>query len=435
MDISYNFILHRQRNKEVFDYIKDQMFWSARLYNQVLQIHNEMYWNCSVTYNYQMMEKLVKQLVVNNHFYKLKSGVAQQVIKAFYHDLNSYLQSVKEYKVNPSKFKGVPRPPHYKKRYNDCVYTYSCIVLRNGKIYPREDLSIEIPQEKYSDFYAFHYKNHYEKNIKTVQFKFLSKDKIQVFITYETDELNSELDKNNAIGIDLGFRGLMSVVSKDKSFIYSGAPITGLNRECNIIFDELKSFKDSHKRIFRCNSNKLKELYLKRSFKINTYLHQCTKHLVNHCVSHKIGTIVVGYNEGWKESISRKNLTIKRKSVAHTLNRRFNEIPFYKLIRMLEYLCQRIGIKLVTLHESFTSKCSALHLEKICKHETYQGVRDGGQFKSDLGFLNADINGAINILRRYLKDNDFIKNLISSKHIFNPKILKVAEICCKQQYC
>ena len=66
MDISYNFILRRQRNKEVFDYIKDQMFWSARLYNQVLQIHNEMYWNCSVTYNYQMMEKLVKQLVVNN---------------------------------------------------------------------------------------------------------------------------------------------------------------------------------------------------------------------------------------------------------------------------------------------------------------------------------------------------------------------------------
>ena len=66
MNISYNFILHKQRNKEAFDYIKDQMFWSARLYNQVLQIHNEMYWNCSVSYNYQMMEKLVKQLVVNN---------------------------------------------------------------------------------------------------------------------------------------------------------------------------------------------------------------------------------------------------------------------------------------------------------------------------------------------------------------------------------
>ena len=58
MDISYSFILHRQRNKEVFDYIIDQMFWSARLYNQVLRIHNEMYWNCTVAYNYQMMENL-----------------------------------------------------------------------------------------------------------------------------------------------------------------------------------------------------------------------------------------------------------------------------------------------------------------------------------------------------------------------------------------
>ena len=107
MDISYNFILHKQRNKEVFDYIKDQMFWSARLYNQVLQIHNEMYWNCSVSYNYQMMEKLVKQLVVNNYFYRLKSGVAQQTIK--------------EFKLNPKKFKGVPRPPKFKGRYNTCV--------------------------------------------------------------------------------------------------------------------------------------------------------------------------------------------------------------------------------------------------------------------------------------------------------------------------
>ena len=56
-------------------------------------------------------------------------------------------------------------------------------------------------------------------------------------------------------------------------------------------------------------------------------------------------------------------------------------------------------------------------------------------FKSDKGFLNADINGAINILRRFVNDNDFVKGLISSNHIFNPKRLKLAEICCKQRYC
>ena len=74
-------------------------------------------------------------------------------------------------------------------------------------------------------------------------------------------------------------------------------------------------------------------------------------------------------------------------------------------------------------------------MEKICKHETYQRVRYGGYFKSVKRFLNADINGAINILRRFVKSNNFIKRLIDSNHIFNPKRLKLVEFCCKQRYC
>lgn len=425
MDISYNFILNRQRNKEVFNYIKDQMFWSARLYNQVLQIHNEMYWNCSVTYNYQMMEKLVKQLVVNNYFYKLKSGVAQQVIKSFYHDLTSYFKAIKEFQTNPKKFKGVPRPPKFKGCYNTCVYTYVCLAIKKGLIYLTKNLAIKLPQNNLHNFEYTQEKN--GRNIRDVRFKFLSKDKIKVMADYETDELNPDLDKDNYIGVDLGSRGLMTVVSKDKSFIFDGKYIGKINRDCNYKLDKFKSDRDLHKSIFRYNSNEIKKLYLKRDFKISSYLHLCSKRLVEFCVKHKVQTIVMGYNQSWKESISKKSSKFQ--------NRRFNEIPFYKLIQLLKYKCQKVGIKLITLNESFTSKCSALHLEKICKHETYQGVRCGGYFKSNKGFLNADINGAINILRRFVKDNDFVKRLISSKHIFNPKRLKLAEICCKQQYC
>lgn len=247
--------------------------------------------------------------------------------------------------------------------------------------------------------------------------------------------MNETLDKDNFIGVDLGSRGLMTVVSKDKSFIFDGKYIGKINRECNYQLDKLKSDRDNHKSIFRYDSNQIKELYLKRDFKIYSYMHLCSKRLVEFCVIHKVQTIVMGYNPSWKESISKLNHKRKKSKKADFLNRRFNEIPFLKLIELLKYKCQKVGIRLITLNESFTSKCSALHLEKICKHETYQGVRDGGQFKSDLGFLNADINGAINILRRFVKDNNFVKRLISSKHIFNPKRLKLAEICCKQQYC
>ena len=53
--------------------------------------------------------------------------------------------------------------------------------------------------------------------------------------------------------------------------------------------------------------------------------------------------------------------------------------------------------------ESYTSKCSFLDGESICKHESYVGSRVyRGLFKTASGLLiNADVNGSLNILRKY----------------------------------
>ena len=90
-----------------------------------------------------------------------------------------------------------------------------------------------------------------------------------------------------------------------------------------------------------------------------------------------------------------------------------------------------IGIEFITIDEAYTSKCSSLDLEKIEHHNTYLGTRIfRGLFKSKSKILNADVNGAINILRKYLKDNDFIIKLIHSKHIFTPYKLNVFDKSC-----
>ena len=65
--------------------------------------------------------------------------------------------------------------------------------------------------------------------------------------------------------------------------------------------------------------------------------------------------------------------------------------------------------------ESYTSKCSALDLEPIQKHESYIGSRiKRGLFKYSNGLINADINGSLNILRKVVK-NDDILDLIESQ--------------------
>ena len=70
------------------------------------------------------------------------------------------------------------------------------------------------------------------------------------------------------------------------------------------------------------------------------------------------------------------------------------------LISMLEYKCKLHGIKMITVNEAYTSKCSFLDNEFIGKHEIYLGKRiNRGLFISNKGIkINADINGSLNIM-------------------------------------
>ena len=83
---------------------------------------------------------------------------------------------------------------------------------------------------------------------------------------------------------------------------------------------------------------------------------------------------------------------------------------------------------LVTIQEeSYTSKCDALYEEEVCKHKTYAGRRiKRGLFKSKTGkLINADVNGAINIMRKYCKTKK-IKFAITGENILNPKKLTMS---------
>ncbi len=69
---------------------------------------------------------------------------------------------------------------------------------------------------------------------------------------------------------------------------------------------------------------------------------------------------------------------------------------------MITYKAQLVGIAVVLVNEAYTSKCSALDHESICKHEHYTGRRiSRGLFRTADGrIVNADANAAANILRK-----------------------------------
>lgn len=76
-------------------------------------------------------------------------------------------------------------------------------------------------------------------------------------------------------------------------------------------------------------------------------------------------------------------------------------VPHSAIVAKTAYKGLLDGIEVLKTQEAYTSKCSALDLEPIRKHETYIGNRKKrGLFVTSTGFLvNADHNGALNIAR------------------------------------
>ena len=69
---------------------------------------------------------------------------------------------------------------------------------------------------------------------------------------------------------------------------------------------------------------------------------------------------------------------------------------------LLVTLVELEGINVIYHEESYTSKCSFMDCEEICKHEVYVGRRvKRGLFRSSNGtFINADVNGSYNIMKK-----------------------------------
>lgn len=123
----------------------------------------------------------------------------------------------------------------------------------------------------------------------------------------------------------------------------------------------------------------------------------------------KSGTLIIGHNKGQKQSIELGNIT----------NQNFVFIPFYKLIKMIEYKGEEVGIKVIVREESHTSKCSVIDWESIQHHDKYlvkriykKNFSNGGLFKSKNGIIiNSDVQGYNNIIRKEIEESEVIPKI------------------------
>ena len=233
-----------------------------------------------------------------------------------------------------------------------------------------------------------------------------------------SSENNEHIDNtntsNNFISIDLGLRNLMVIYDPNGyQYIIRGGYIISLNNYFNEKIDAYKSKIKKSNNLDTCKE--IRRLLVKRENKINDYFNKLVKYLLELYSDKQL--IIIGKNINWKKgcNLGRKN------------NRDFYMVPFNKLINKFIDKAYDRKIKVEITEESYTSKCDALGKEDVCKHGTYMGSRIiRGLFSSHVGkYINADLNGAINIARKYMLKNETPLTEITGIGLFNPIAIRL----------
>ncbi len=378
---------------------------SNNLYNQALYLFRQRLDADDIWTWYNDMDKLMKEvtnLEGTCNYKLLKSQCSQQILRILDKNMKAYCKAVKDWKRHHEKYNGMPQIPHYRRRGGmfNLFYTNQSASIKDGRIRLAKNLYVSIPQwDKYGEIIS-----------KFNQVRFIPyRQNIKVEIVYEKEIKQADVDKSKCAAIDLGLDNLATMVTADGCIIFNGRYLKSYNNNFNKTLAHLRSVKD--RQGMKQSTNRINRMYSKRDRYFEDVFHKVSRQIVDILVEKKIGTLAVGYNAGWKQEsdMGRKN------------NQKFVQMPFARLVGYLRYKCEMVGIDFVVHEESYTSKCDALAFEKICKHDKYVGRRvKRGLFRSSTGkFINADQNGALNILRKVVGDS-YVREIVDRGHSLCP---------------
>jgi len=413
--LTYKFQLKRN------NHLDNLCHHSKNLYNQTIYIIKEYFDKTSKFLCYNEFEKIIKK--TNNlekeiNYYKLPAQTSQQILRLIEKNWKSYFASLKDYKKHPEKYFGQPQYPSFlRRKRNILIFTNQNLHYKNNKLICKKfGINIKIPQKDYKDFSKFQ------------QVRLIPKgDYYQVEIIYNQKIIRNKVDKKRMLFIDLGVNNLAALTTNfvSKPIIINGRILKSVNQLFCKRHARLKSIRTNGKnnkkiedKIYFYHTKNMNKLSRKRSNYIENYLHNVSNYIVEYSLENKIGSVFVGDLVRLKQ-----NINLGKKN-----NQNIQLIPIAKLKKQLQYKLKLIGIKYKNVEENYTSKCSALDLEKIRKHKSYVGNRRfRGLFISPkFGKINADVNGSLNIGRKVI-GNTFVKKLINSRVLYNPSKINILD--------
>ena len=379
-------------SKKEFRNLKYLSHIAKNLTNEAIYNIRQYYFNKKKYLSYNENYKILKN---SENYKKLNSNMAQQILKEVDGSFKSFFALLKLAKNGQYNFKDIKLPKYLAKD------GFTTLVI--GFVRLKND-TLTVP---YSNSFR---KTHKEikiklppvlKGRKIKEIKIIPKQHSRYFeiqYTYEVEEVQRELNKNNALGIDLGIDNLCTCVTNSGvSFIIDGRKLKSINQYYNKMNAKLQSIKDKQK--IKRTTLRQKRIVGKRNNRVNDYLSKAARTIVNYCLNNDIGKLVLGYNEDFQ----------RNSNIGRINNQNFVNIPYGKLRDKLTYLCKLYGIEFKLQEESYTSKASFFDKDEIPIYDKgnlqkyiFSGKRiKRGLYRTSKGkLINADCNGALNILRK-----------------------------------
>lgn len=369
---------------------------------------------------------------------RMNSQVNQNAIKKTVKSWKSYFQLRKDYAIHPEKYKARPRIPGYVKNpAMTAAYTNQTakFIRKDGCAYLRfvnHKQPVLVGRESlYSDMT-------YVKTEVKPQYGGYS-----ILLTFKEDIILPEVPKfpKRILGIDVGVDNFCAVANNfvGTPFLIKGGAIKSMNQNFNKerarLLSEVTKGSDSTHSVKK--TKQLHTLSRKRETRLRDFFYKTAWYLVRYAKRQQVEVIVAGHNEDQKQ-----NICIGRQN-----NQNFVSIPFCRFLDILRYTAAKAGIPVVLREESYTSKASLLDLDAIPAYKkgdtinhTFSGKRvRRGLYKTNSGFfINADINGAGNILRKeypYAYDGQNMKYLCETTEVVSyTDIYAGATSLCKKKY-
>lgn len=366
-------------SKNLFNYanyfMRQRFFENQKLYKETKQSGELLLYN-------ELYEK-----VKDSDVYKaLLAQSAQWTLKLLDKSWKSYRRAHADWFKYPEKYLAEPRIPKYKRKNGEHVIVFTnqqCKIVNGTLIFPKiVGLTLKT---RLTDVDL--------KQVRIIP----NGINYTCEIVYEEEINPVEIKSSRYIGIDPGICNIVSIANNfgSQPIVVKGGVAKSMgqfyNKEKARIQSIYSHLKDERGMKLKYG-NALRRLDHKRNNKFSDYCHKLSRMIVNYAFDNRVSTIIIGKNPYWKQesNIGKKN------------NQEFVQFPHAKLIEMIQYKAEEFGIKIILQEESHTSKCSFLDNESIEHHDKYIGKRiKRGVFRSEKGkLINADINGALNIIRK-----------------------------------